>query len=131
MRERFTKTEIRADERPKAVYDYIVTGRGEFPVDMLRYDGAWPANGEAADKLREHHSSQATGHRSVKLRSYREPTIGRWSSFGWSVGFDCRGRGGRSWGSGVGFWVGHVVVLLRSSDAPRGSTELAEVKRGR
>ena len=86
---RFTTRKLQATERPTAVYDYIVTGRGEFPIDMLRYDGAWPADGDAAAKLGGPSGfPQDQAHRSVKLRSYREPTLARWSSFGWSVGFD-------------------------------------------
>lgn len=71
-------------ERPTKKYVYYVTGRGEFPFDMLRYDSAWPATGDDASKMDDHPSNREM--RSIRLASYREPTIDRWSSFGWSVG---------------------------------------------
>lgn len=81
---RFTAYRLDGSERPKTVYEYYVTGRGAFPFDMLRFDSCWPASGEDAAKL--DHDISSREHRSVKLRSYREPTVDRWSSFVWSVG---------------------------------------------
>lgn len=68
-------------------YDYYVTGHGPFPVDMLRHDCAWPlTSGDAAkiewSFIREDRMKTV----SIKLRSYRVPTVDRWSSFLWSVG---------------------------------------------
>ena len=65
-----------ADDRPREFYRYEVQGVGLFPIDMLRYDSAWPADSE---------SVEAQGRRTVRLSSYRQPTIDRWSSFGWTV----------------------------------------------
>jgi hypothetical protein len=89
LKERWSEYKLDAHERPKTVYEYFVTGKGEFPWDMLRYDSAWPATGADAAKmaLGFHNPSEAyKGMRSTRLRSYRPPTIDRWSSFGWSVG---------------------------------------------
>ena len=69
-------------------FSFEVVGRGDFPVDMLRYDSAFPADGNAVDAIafrveRENWRQERT----VRLGSYRstEPTIGRWNSFGWRV----------------------------------------------
>ena len=92
MMERFSKRAVPAAERPKAVYEYFVTGRGEFPLDMLRHDAAWPASGDQVSKINAYYFENDIGRRrasrSIKLRSYHAPTIERWSSFGWSVGFE-------------------------------------------
>ena len=77
-----------APDRPKALYRYTVKGQGTFPFDMLRYDCAYPATSEAAYKLYPSMfvaSGNAVKEQSVELRSYFEPTVGRWQSFGWSV----------------------------------------------
>ena len=48
------------------LHRYAVEGTGRFPIDMLRYDGSWPA----------------TEHRAPKDWL---PTDARWRSFGWIV----------------------------------------------
>lgn len=80
----------------KYVSTFKVTGHGEFPFDMLRYDRCFPAS-EAQDsyKLRTPETAIDYGEeRSVVLRRYTEgngknfgdnPTNARWASFGWSV----------------------------------------------
>lgn len=55
-----------------------VTGRGPFPVDMLRHDMAWPATSEDAIKLLD------IGPRTITLCGLNQ-TPARWSSFGWKV----------------------------------------------
>lgn len=73
--------------KPSRVYEYFVTGHGTFPFDMLRYDCAWPADSEAAFLMECHPGHESfRKNRSIKLRSYREPTVDRWASFMWSVG---------------------------------------------
>jgi hypothetical protein len=67
---------------------FTVSGRGAFPLDMLRYDSCWPnseADTSAIDEPRER--------RKVTLRTYSNysPTIDRWESFGWRVDDDGRG----------------------------------------
>lgn len=80
---RWTATKIKVGQWPKTRYDYYVTGRGDFPFDMLRYDACWPATGDDAAKLAPRNLQT---HRSILMRSYKEPEIGRWSSFGWPAG---------------------------------------------
>lgn len=53
---------------------YFVSGRGEFPSDMLRYDQATVVK-EITIK----------GFHGFILKSARAPTIGRWVSFLWTV----------------------------------------------
>jgi hypothetical protein len=79
---RWDELKLAAAERPKTRYDYYVTGRGDFPCDMLRYDACWPATGTDAAKM----FLPSKNHRSILMRSYKQPEIGRWSSFGWPAG---------------------------------------------
>ena len=86
-------------QRPRlhqTIHWFTVTGSGDFPIDMLRYDMAWPATSDEAEKI-----FGVEGHRSLRKRSIRMgcamhegPTIGRWSSFGWTVGDADRGEVG-------------------------------------
>lgn len=57
----------------------LVTGRGEFPFDMLRYDSAWFSSQEDVAKA-------TTGRdiRAVILEAH-DMTIARWESFNWTV----------------------------------------------
>jgi hypothetical protein len=87
--ERYTEFALEASERPKRMYEYYASGTGSFPFDMLRHDSAWPASGfdaAAMDDSTWTKPDRRSGVRSIKLRSYREPTVARWSSFNWSVG---------------------------------------------
>jgi len=85
--DRYVSYPMKIDDRPKVVYEYYVTGRGRFPYDMLRYDSCWPADGESAASMAvDFGDPDYREYRSIKLRSYREPTIARWDSFIWSVG---------------------------------------------
>jgi len=77
--ERFNSRSLPAADRPNKFYEFYVTGSGEFPTDMLRYDGCWPATTDDAIKL------SSKNRRTIKLLSYREPTLGRWQSFVWSM----------------------------------------------
>lgn len=79
--------------------DFEVEGRGDFPLDMLRYDGCWPADGHAVAQIErtyardhERYGPLAATHperRTIRLRMYSEhrigPTVDRWRSFGWNV----------------------------------------------
>lgn len=67
-------------------YTYKVRGRGAFPVDMLRYDCAWPNDSRDLINITIHHGEEDYNEqRVVSLRSHREPTAARWTSFGWTV----------------------------------------------
>lgn len=69
-------------------YTFKVKGNGHFPVDMLRYDCAWPY--EANDAAHIALDRMGAGRddwlkvREVTLVSYRKPTPERWQSFSWS-----------------------------------------------
>ena len=62
---------------------FTVEGMGEFPLDMLRYDGAWPYSTEDVYKMRH----DIRERRSIRLvtGSDNSPCIGRWNSFMWSA----------------------------------------------
>lgn len=77
----------------RPIHWFTVTGAGLFPIDMLRFDMAWPASGEDAAKILGfdfgYPENQPRGERrSIRMgcAQYDGPTIGRWSSFGWTVG---------------------------------------------
>ena len=68
---------------------FTVTGRGRFPIDMLRYDCCYPVEGipdiewsQNPEERRREFNVRLVRH--CKSRGWT-PTIGRWSSFGWSV----------------------------------------------
>jgi hypothetical protein len=56
-----------------------VEGFGQFPIDMLRYDRAYPASEKDSGIINE------TGVRTVQVIMDHEPTIQRWASFCWKV----------------------------------------------
>ena len=62
---------------------FTVSGRGRFPVDMLRYDEAFPADGMSAANIVDNPAER----RNVTLITHRRfgPTNDRWASFGWVV----------------------------------------------
>ncbi len=72
-----------------------VAGRGEFPMDMLRYDMACPVRGEDVALIgalcwqanAEGYAEGATWENPIRLHVFMPggPTIARWLSFGWSV----------------------------------------------
>ena len=68
---------------------FTVGGTGEFPVDMLRYDEAFPATSADASAiaLRTDDLRANESRRVVRLLTHRRlgPTLGRWQSFGWCV----------------------------------------------
>lgn len=66
--------------------EFHVNGRGIFPLDMLRYDCCFPANGQSAFAIGENGSELRTVTlvRFAGTKSW-EPTNGRWASFGWGV----------------------------------------------
>ena len=69
------------------LYLFTVTGAGEFPFDMLRYDRCWPEREGETHKLGSGQPGFRTaGVRSVEMVSLRGPTVARWASFGWKVG---------------------------------------------
>lgn len=77
--------------------EYTVTGRGRFPLDMLRYDASFPSKSESVAaieySLAEPHGSDVGFE--VRLQRWTDQnkrdavrlgiTEGRWRSFGWYV----------------------------------------------
>jgi len=72
-------------------HEFTVTGRGRFPMDMLRYDACYPRDGEAVVGIEVDWISKTyyRALRTVRLVHYGpygwSPTEGRWSSFLWGV----------------------------------------------
>lgn len=76
------------------ILEYTVTGSGPFPIDMLRYDSAWPKS-----EMDSHLVSMTRDNegyfrpRTVTLETWNSPdrapiarvTPERWESFGWKV----------------------------------------------
>ena len=70
-------------------FTYTVSGRGEFPLDMLRYDECgFATQADRSSALGELvPSTHVPGRRNIEMvsESGRHPTVGRWESFGWTV----------------------------------------------
>ena len=64
---------------------FTVSGRGSFPLDMLRYDASWPLNGIDVDQIRSSIDAEFTKRYEVTLMSHSMPTEDRWESFGFDV----------------------------------------------
>jgi hypothetical protein len=69
-------------------YRFTATGRGHFPVDMLRYDHCWPSYTEDAVDMTNYDTKCD---RIIRLISHSEPTPERWASFGWTIELEERG----------------------------------------
>ena len=82
---RYTEHRLAPGTAPRTRYEYIVTGRGSFPLDMLRHDACWPMSSSDVAKL---DAGAGREPRSIAIRSYSAPTIERWKSFGWSPGVE-------------------------------------------
>ena len=79
--------------RNEELYLFTVVGSGEFPIDMLRYDGCWPYEREDAAKIEASFREPGLpGVRTVVLQTTNRhgPTYRRWESFTWraSLGED-------------------------------------------
>jgi hypothetical protein len=71
-------------------FEYAVEGVGDFPLDMLRHDRAYPADQESVTAIMAGLRWAASRKRSremlqVRLVSDRAPTPERWRSYGWTV----------------------------------------------
>lgn len=74
-------------------YESEVSGIGPFPVDMLRYDAAYPAREEDSvrimssidRRLAAPGSDERNARHHVRVISERHLTSARWQSFGWLV----------------------------------------------
>lgn len=69
--------------------DYTVEGRGEFPLDMLRYDQSYPKDESETGNLIGGEPFNPRAHRRVRLSGIHhpgwQPTAARWESFLWHV----------------------------------------------
>lgn len=67
--------------------EFYVTGHGEFPVDMLRYDQAYPHSSQDAMAMGINTSDlgEILETRTIRMVSLNSagPTVDRWRSFGW------------------------------------------------
>ena len=71
------------------VYVITVAGRGEFPIDMLRFDLAYPRTEEDSAVIIKMFRRVVEGSHQVQLVSSKQPTPDRWKAFGWTVvGFE-------------------------------------------
>ena len=57
----------------------------DFPIDMLRYDCAWPRATEDAINIALGIRDKGNRIDSVTLLSHDKPTAERWQSFGWEI----------------------------------------------
>lgn len=73
--------------RIKEPKQFTVSGRGTFPIDMLRYDRAYPASEQEAGKIERSFQRGQTGMYNVTLKTSdpTAPTVGRWESFNFNV----------------------------------------------
>lgn len=69
-------------------WTFTVSGVGHFPLDMLRYDGCFPADGGAVTRIQGALDYVRMPNEPVEIRLVslaHAPTEGRWRSFGWHV----------------------------------------------
>lgn len=67
-----------------SIFTFTVSGTGEFPVDMMRFERAWPRAPSDSKKIQE--SDPSSGRFEVDLQSADPPSQkGRWGSFGWRI----------------------------------------------
>lgn len=69
---------------------FYVTGRGPFPVDMLRYDACWPETDAASTMIAESFTDNPKGQIdryvvALVSNALYSPHVDRWASFGWLV----------------------------------------------
>ena len=76
--------------RMAELLEYTVSGVGDFPLDMLRHDRAFPADKASVAAILAGLAWAAARKRSretltVRLVSHRVPTPERWRNYGWTV----------------------------------------------
>lgn len=72
-------------ERVNVPIRYKVRGLLAFPIDMLRYDSAWPASEHDSNTIEHSVTHNTNGPAEVVVYARQPLTIGRWKSFGWEV----------------------------------------------
>lgn len=66
---------------PVAIKTFTVVGRGPFPIDMLRYDSAWPMDTNDASEITKSYVSNFKWEVRLNTADRMAPTRGRWDSF--------------------------------------------------
>lgn len=80
----------------KYANEFVVTGTGEFPIDMLRYDRCSPVSQLDASHVISSFNGNLDEDKELSVRLIRftegkgknyadNPTVDRWKSFGWQV----------------------------------------------
>lgn len=84
----------------KYLQTFSVSGRLDFPLDMLRYDHCWPSSSDDVVTMAPDFPRQSalggdvaisvTHIKTVQVSRHVEspkhqPTVDRWASFGWTV----------------------------------------------
>lgn len=64
----------------RTTYEFVVRGTGDFPLEMLSRDAAWPASEDDAVVMYRDGEE-----RTVRLHSVVTPHVHRWRSFDWNV----------------------------------------------
>lgn len=65
------------------MHRFKVVGCGQFPIDMLRYDGCWPSTQQDASAIeRSFRKGEAA---IIELEGIYPETSDRWASFGWNI----------------------------------------------
>jgi len=60
---------------------FTISGRGNFPLDMLRYDCCYPSSPQDVSKIEGREPREIT----LIAANPFAPTKGRWASFGWTA----------------------------------------------
>lgn len=71
-----------------SIQKFTVRGKLPFPLDMLRYDAAFPRDTDDALAIQatfDPFSGPVTVTLNRAARPGTRPTVGRWRSFGWEV----------------------------------------------
>jgi hypothetical protein len=64
---------------------FCVRGAGPFPLDMLRYECAYPATEADANLMGPSHREERTVRLISRMKGDNDPAAARWRSFGWVV----------------------------------------------
>lgn len=75
----------RNKESVPIVTKFVVSGTLPFPIDMLRYDAAWPASESDSAVIESTMRHDNNGRVEVTVKARGPLTVGRWESFGWTV----------------------------------------------
>ena len=76
-------------KRSVVQWHLVVLGQGEFPLDMLRYDSAFPTEQEDSAKLQRDQSELRTVVLTRRGINNHWGTQDRWKSFGWTIVAAC------------------------------------------